>query len=137
MPVNRNLISADWVRGNALSLQDIVDELQYTGKINIFVLDTSRDNPFSNTRSLSIRQASETPSGTIMFFSTGRGQAAYDGEGDYGLFTEILLRNLKIPSLEIKEVFVKTIEETRIASDNKQIPELRINYHENFYLTGR
>jgi formylglycine-generating enzyme required for sulfatase activity len=67
-------------------------------------------------------------------YATGAGQPALDGTGRNGLFTAHLLRHIKTPGIEVKEVFSRTGKDVIQASDNKQIPALFIQFSGSAYL---
>ena len=138
LPVDCDTRTASLIERTSISLYDIQRYLEDSGKVNILVLDANADTPsFSNTRGLAIANYDYMDkAGFITVISASRGQYAWDGDGEYGLFTDILMRNLKIPFLEIKDVLTRTIAETRLASNGQQVPEYRVNYYDNVYLAG-
>ncbi|WP_461252980.1 hypothetical protein [Treponema sp. R8-4-B8] len=52
MPVDANIPSENFLRNRAVSVQEMLDELNDAGnKFNVVVLDACRDNPFAWKRS--------------------------------------------------------------------------------------
>jgi hypothetical protein len=95
-------------------------------KVNILILDACRNNPFKKSWSRDSKTqglaAMNAPAGTIISFSADANQTAADGNGQNGLFTEELLKNMQIPNLKIEEVFKKTRIAVMAKSGNKQEP---------------
>ena len=83
----------------SLSTRQLMDVLAESGtRMNLVFLDACRHNPYSRrfrstTRGLSRENA---PSGTLMSFATRPGSEAADGDGRNGLYTSVLLQQLKL-----------------------------------------
>ncbi len=103
----------------AVSLQNWMDMLESTkAQAKVVVLDCCRNNPLrvesdeGGTRSVlgSSRGLAQVaaPSGTLISYSAAPGEVANDG-----LFTEVLVANMKVPGLSIGDVFAKTRQEVR------------------------
>ncbi len=76
-------------------------------RVNVVILDACRNNPFERrlrgaSRGLAAVDAAQ---GTLIAYATAPGSVAADGEGTNGLYTEELLRALRVPGLKIEEVF--------------------------------
>jgi uncharacterized caspase-like protein len=88
-------------------------------RINIVIMDACRDNPFERSWSRSTKgnglAMMDAPVGSIVCYSTSPGKTAADGEGNNGLYTEELLKNLNTPGLTLEEVF----KQVRIGVINK------------------
>jgi hypothetical protein len=99
------------------------------------VLDACRDNPFSWARSgiRGLTVISNQPADSIVVYATSTGSVAQDGTGRNGLFTSCLLKNLKTPGLEVKEIFNRTGADVIVASERKQIPEVYNKFFGNAY----
>jgi hypothetical protein len=91
-------------------------------RINIVIMDACRDNPFERSWSRSTKgnglATMEGPIGSIVCYSTSPGKTAADGEGNNGLYTEELLKNLNTPNLSVEEVF-KRVRISVIQKSNK------------------
>jgi len=127
LPVDANIPGEAFLRQRAVSVQSVLSELNDAGNaLNIVVLDACRDNPFtwqrSGVRGLAI--INYQPADSIIVYATSAGSTAADGQGRNGLFTQYLLPNLKIPGLEIEEVFRKTMGDVARASGNQQRPAI-------------
>jgi hypothetical protein len=76
-------------------------------RVNIVILDACRNNPFERrvrgaSRGLAAIDAAR---GTLLAYATAPGSVAADGEGANGLYTEELLKALRLPGLKVEEVF--------------------------------
>jgi len=102
-------------------LMDILEEAK-TGA-NIVILDACRNNPFDRrTRSLSRGLAKvNSPSGTLIAYSTRPGSVAQDGEGRNGLYTESLLKMMDTHK-PIEQVLKQMVSSIKAASKGGQEP---------------
>ncbi len=104
-------------------------------KLNIVILDACRNNPFarsfrSQTRGLAQISA---PAGTIIAYATEPGSVAADGKGKNGLYTEELLRTMRVPGLKIEDVFKQVRVGVRNRSQGKQTPWESSSLEGDFY----
>jgi hypothetical protein len=139
IPVNANIPGENYLKGRAVSVQLVLDELNDArNTLNVVVLVACRDNPFgwarSGTRGLSI--ISRQPAGSIVVYATSAGMRASDGEGRNGLFTSQLLTNLKTPGLDVSEVFRRTGANVSQVSANQQVPAIYNQFFGIAYLGG-
>jgi hypothetical protein len=127
-------------------LYDCVDAGRLLGKMeaagvttNIVILDACRDNPFE--RSWSGRSTTQgnglafmnAPSGSLIAYATSPGKTASDGTGKNGLYTEAVLKYIRVPGLKIEDFFknVRTMVENN--SNMKQTPWESTSLKGNFY----
>ena len=97
---------------------------RYKGKTNICILDACRDNPYAvSGRGIISGFAPFThqPKGTIIAYSTSPDDSASDGDGNNGLYTEVLKDALQIPNLKIEEMFKSVRKKVMELSNDKQI----------------
>lgn len=106
--------------------------------MNIVILDACRNNPFARSfRSAEKGLASiDAPSGTFLAYSTAPGSVASDGAGRNGLYTQELLKQIKVPGLSIEEVFKRVRISVRGATAEKQTPWEVSSLVGNFYFDG-
>ena len=128
LPVDANIPSENFLRDRAISVQAVLNELNDARDIlNIVVLDACRDNPFGWNRSSSNRglaMINHQPADSIIVYATSAGLTAKDGDGRNGIFTSQLLNNLKIPGLEVSELFRQTGADVSRISGRQQIPAI-------------
>ena len=137
IPVNANIPGENFLRNRAMSVQQVLDDLNDArNKLNIVVLDACRDNPFGWSRggSRGLSVVTRQPSDSIVVYATSAGQKASDGEGRNGLFTSQLLKNLATAGLEVSEVFKRTGADVAEISSNKQIPAIYTQFFKTAYL---
>ena len=138
LPVDANIPSENFLRQRSVSVQSMLDELNDAGNfINIVILDACRDNPFgwrrSGSRGLAI--IGNQPADSIVVYATSAGSTAADGEGRNGLFTEHFLNNLKVPGMEVNEMFRRTMGDVLTASKNQQRPAVYSHFPGLAYLS--
>ncbi|MCL2270072.1 MAG: SUMF1/EgtB/PvdO family nonheme iron enzyme [Treponema sp.] len=140
VPVGASVPSENALRERAVSVQYMLNELNDAGnELNVIVLDACRDNPFSWARSGSrgLTVVSNQPADSIVVYATSAGSTAADGTGRNGLFTSHLLTLLRVPGLDVKEVFDHVGAAVSHASDRKQIPAIYSQYFGKAYLGSR
>jgi hypothetical protein len=130
----------------SVSVQDFLAELNKTeNELNIVVLDACRDDPFRDDpfknnsgdgRSITDRNydpvnekrglvpIEHPPTNSIIVFATEEGSIANDGDGRNGLYTSHLLNNLRIPGIEVKDLFSNTNAAVYEASLRQQKPAI-------------
>jgi len=137
IPVNANIPNENFLRNRAMSVQQVLDDLNDArNALNVVVLDACRDNPFgwsrSGSRGLSI--VTKQPADSIIVYATSAGQTASDGAGRNGLYTSQLINNLATPGIEVKEVFNRTGQDVAELSGNRQIPAIYSQFFKTAYL---
>ena len=141
IPVGASIPSENSLRERAVSVQFMLGELNDAGnELNIVVLDACRDNPFSWARSggnRGLTVVSNQPADSIIVYATSAGSTAADGTGRNGLFTEQLLKQLKTPGLDVRELFDNTGAAVSQVSGRKQIPAIYSQYFGKAYLGSR
>jgi hypothetical protein len=105
------------------------------GQTKIVILDACRNNPFarsfrSATRGLASMNA---PSGTLIAYATAPGTVASDGNARNGVYTQELLKNVRIPGLDVEEVFKRVRIAVREQTKGKQTPWESSSLVGNFY----
>lgn len=105
--------------------------------MNVIILDACRDNPFGNNVHSEQKGLSQfdAPPGSLLAYATSPGNAATDGDGANGLYTENLLRELKVPETKIEDVFKRVRLNVRRQSAGKQIPWESTSLEDDFYFS--
>lgn len=125
IPIGANVEKEQDIEYEAVDAGRIFAEMEASETLlNIIVLDACRNNPFarrfrSSSRGLAVMIA---PSGTIIAYATAPGSTASDGEGRKGLFTQELLRYIRVPSLKIEDLFKRVRISVKEKSQGKQVP---------------
>ena len=140
IPVNANIQSENFLRRQAIALQEMLDELNDAGnELNVVVLDACRDNPFGWNRGSNrgLTLVANQPADSIIVYSTSAGSVASDGTGRNGLFTEQLLKNLKTQGLDVHQMLNQTMGDVRRASNDRQRPAIYNQFPGLAYLGTR
>jgi len=113
-----------------------MDEAQ--NGLNIVILDACRNNPFGR----SFRSAAEglaqvdAPTGTLIAYATAPGRVASDGTGQNGLYTSELLKQMRVPSVSVTDMFMRVRAEVMKQTGNKQVPWESSSLVGAFYFNG-
>lgn len=139
IPADARIASETFLKTKALATQSVLDTLQQSrNTLNVVVLDACRDNPFSwsrsGTRGLTV--VGSQPPGSIVAYATSAGSVARDGTGRNGVFTQELLKQIRTPGLEIKEVFNRTGKAVGSITSGKQVPAVYNQFFDSAYLAG-
>ncbi|MBM3224517.1 MAG: caspase family protein, partial [Candidatus Tectomicrobia bacterium] len=107
-------------------------------RVNLVILDACRDNPFARSfRSAAAGLASmDAASGTFVAYATAPGRTADDGSGSNGLYTEQLIRYMKLPGLKVEDVFKRVRVDVEQQSSGKQVPWESSSLKGDFYFAG-
>lgn len=127
VPVDANIHQPFDIPAETQSVNQVMDAMVTADtRMNIMILDACRNNPFpSATRSSSAGLASiQQAKGCYIAFATAPGSVAldsFDQNSQNGLYTQELLKAMKVPGLTIEQVFKKVRENVRQLSGNQQI----------------
>lgn len=123
--VDADIVGEEDVPNQSLSTRQIMDVLSDAkSRMNLVFLDACRDNPFarsfrSSSRGLGRENA---PSGTLISFATRPGSTAADGDGRNGLYTSVLLQQIKNTDQPIEQVLKRVVTGVKAASKGQQEP---------------
>ncbi|HMW62432.1 caspase family protein [Accumulibacter sp.] len=136
IPVDALLDKLADLQTKTIELNSLLAGLKHAkNRMNIIILDACRDNPFG-TR-LPIEQPGlsqfDAPPGSLLAYATAPGNTASDGDGVNGLYTESLLREMKVPETRIEDVFKRVRLAVRRRSDGQQIPWESTSLDDDFY----
>ncbi len=106
--------------------------------LNLVILDACRNNPFgpdfrTDDRGLSQLDA---PPGTLLAYATAPGNTADDGDGEHGLYTDNLLKEMRVPGAAVEDVFKRVRLAVRRASQGAQIPWESTSLEGDFSFVG-
>ena len=125
VPVKAEVLSEPEVEFECLDVGFVLAQMEAANnRMNIVILDACRNNPFARSfrsadRGLATMMA---PTGTLIAYATAPGSVAADGEGENGLYTEYILKQITRPGLKIEEVFKNVRAEVVQISNNRQVP---------------
>ena len=125
VPVDAQFTGAADVPLRAVDVQQVIDAFKAAGnRMNIVVLDACRDNPFGATGSAKGLAPIDAPPGTLLAYATAPGNVAEDGSAGSGngLYTQFLVRELKVPNAKIEDVFKRVRLQVRRQSEGRQVP---------------
>jgi hypothetical protein len=103
--------------------------------MNLIILDACRDNPFGSVKGLDQKGLSQmdAPNNTLLAYATSPGNVASDGDGQNGLYTESLLREIKVKDAKVEEVFKRVRLNVRLKSKGAQIPWESTSLEDDFW----
>ncbi len=126
VPIDAKLNSEPEIVYNALEVGQLLESMDDAKvRFKFIVLDACRNNPFSNVfQSTGLAKISKVPPGTIISYAAAAGAVALDGEGENGLYTTHLLKEIREPGVPPGQVFQKVASGVAQDSANKQLPEI-------------
>jgi Caspase domain len=136
LPVDVEIETIDDVQTRAVEVDSLIQGLTRAGNpLNIVILDACRDNPFGTAKALQQKGLSQmdAPANTILAYATAPGSVASDGDGANGLYTENLLREIKVPEAKVEDVFKRVRLNVRRKSHGAQIPWESTSLEEDFW----
>jgi len=127
IPVDADLKSEEQVEYDCVQADRILALMEASGTdVNIIILDACRNNPFERswTRSSSGKGLAfmNAPKGSLIAYATAPGSTASDGSGNNGLYTSALLESIRIPNINILQVFQNVRVIVSDKSEGRQIP---------------
>ena len=135
VPVDASIHRPEDIPAQAVDIAMVLDGMaKADNPMNVLILDACRDNPFGSYR---VEQKGlsqmDAPARTLLAYATAPGNVASDGEGQNGLYTENLLREMKTREAKIEDVFKRVRLAVRRASHGRQIPWESTSLEEDFY----
>lgn len=136
IPISADIRNENDVELEAVDANYVLNEMDAAkSRVNIVILDACRDNPLPRTVRSTIRGLAQmnAPVGTIIAFSTAPGSVASDGTGQYGLYMQEFVKNVKTPGLPVETVFKRTLSGVKQQSGGNQIPWTSYSIEGDFY----
>lgn len=125
IPVGANIRFEKEVKYKAIDAAQILAEMRNAkNPTNIVILDACRGNPFYRSFQPSAQGLAymNTPTGTLIAYSTGPGKKASDGRGKNGVYTSELIKELREPGLRAVDIFNNVRKAVRTKTDGMQVP---------------
>jgi hypothetical protein len=133
VPVDAAMKSAADVRAQCIDVNSLLAAIgKAANPMNVIILDACRDDPYGASQQKGLSQV-DAPPGTLLAYATSPGHIASDGEGSNGLYTEHLLREMKVPEAKIEDVFKRVRLAVRRRSNGLQIPWESTSLEQDFW----
>ena len=136
IPVDAVIEKLEDMRTKTIELNSLLEGMtKAQNPMNIIMLDACRDNPFGTkvpTEQKGLSQF-DAPPGSLLAYATSPGNTAGDGEGANGLYTENLLREIRVPDAKIEDVLKRVRLNVRRKSEGQQIPWESTSLEDDFY----
>lgn len=139
IPVDAVVDNPDDVRERTVALNTLLQGLtRAKNPMNVIILDACRDNPFGTRVRTDQKGLSQfdAPPGSLLAYATSPGNTASDGEGANGLYTENLLREMRVPEAKIEDIFKRVRLHVRRRTNGQQIPWESTSLEEDFYFVA-
>ncbi len=136
IPVDADIVSIEELRQRGVDVNSLIEGIKRAGNpMNLIILDACRDNPFGGSSRLDQKGLSQldAPPGTLLAYATAPGNTAIDGEGEHGLYTEHLLREIKVPEAKVEDVFKRVRLGVRLRSKGLQVPWESTSLEDDFW----
>jgi uncharacterized caspase-like protein len=136
IPVDSHIRSLNDIPNQAVELNLLLSTLKRAANpMNVIILDACRDNPFGDSVPVEQKGLSQfdAPNGSLLSYATAPGNTASDGEGKNGLFTENLLREMRVSGAKLEDVFKRVRLKVRLKSQGMQVPWESTSLEEDFY----
>ena len=122
VPVNASISSLEDLPRQTMELNAVLASIKKANNpMNVIILDACRDNPFGTRVPLEQKGLSQfdAPTGSLLSYATAPGNTASDGAGVNGLFTEILLKEIRVPDAKLEDVFKRVRLQVRAKSNGQ------------------
>lgn len=126
IPVDAKLMSEPEIVYYAMEVGQILDSMEEAKVRHKFIiLDACRNNPFRNlfTSSTGLAKSTRVPPGTFISYAAAAGAVALDGEGENGLYTKHLLKEIRTPGYTASAMFERVGSLVAQESNGRQYPE--------------
>jgi len=136
VPVDADIDGVGDIPKQCVEVNSLLEGLiKAANPLNVIILDACRDNPFGQLKGLDHKGLSQmdAPINTILAYATSPGNVASDGEGANGLYTENLLREMKVPEAKLEDVFKRVRLLVRRQSKGGQIPWESTSLEDDFW----
>ncbi len=145
IPVDADIKEEDEVANFSINLSFLLGKINSAGNgFNIIILDACRNNPFArswrNYRDIGEKGGLakvDAPTGTLIAYATKPGATASDGEGKNGLYTSVLLKQMRVKNVDVTKMLQNVRAEVLKLSGNKQVPFDESSLVGDFYFAGR
>lgn len=136
LPVDADLDTVADIPRQAVEVGGLLEGIgRAANPLNVIILDACRDNPFGGLKGVDHKGLSQmdAPLSTLLAYATSPGNTASDGDGVNGLYTENLLKEIRVPEAKIEDVFKRVRLHVRRRSNGQQIPWESTSLEDDFY----
>lgn len=138
IPIDAKLDKQEHIKYETIEVNMITKVMELSAeqnRLNIVILDACRNNPFRSwTRGGDSGLTKiDPPNGTIIAYATSPNSVASDGDGNNGLYTGELIKQLLKPQ-RIEDVFIYTRVAVEEISNFQQTPWEQAKLRSAFYL---
>jgi tetratricopeptide (TPR) repeat protein len=136
IPVDAAIKQPKDVERTCVPVDAALDAMQYANvNMSIMILDACRNNPFRGTeQTIAKGLAPPNPAvGAFIAYATAPGSVASDGAASHGLYTQEIIKVLRVPGLGIEQVFKKVRENVLKLSNGNQHTWDTSNLVSDFY----
>ena len=138
VPVDAAVERPEDIKARCVDVNAVIEGIaKAANPMNMIILDACRDNPFGRDARGEQRGLSQldAPPGTLLAYATSPGNVASDGDGANGLYTEHLLKEMRVPEAKIEDVFKRVRLAVRRRSQGHQIPWESTSLEQDFWFT--
>ena len=136
VPVDARVENPEDIKARCVDVNAVIEGIgRAANPMNMIILDACRDNPFGREAKSEQKGLSQldAPPGTLLAYATSPGNIASDGDGANGLYTEHLLREMKVAEAKIEDVFKRVRLGVRRRSQGQQIPWESTSLEQDFW----
>lgn len=136
LPTDAKAERMEQIQATCIDVNSLIEGLaKAQNPMNVVILDACRDNPFGTDFRVEQKGLSQldAPPGTLLAYATSPGNVASDGDGANGLYTEHLLKEIRVPEAKIEDVFKRVRLGVRRRSKGQQIPWESTSLEEDFW----
>ena len=136
LPVDAVIDKLEDVAAQSVEIARLMEGLtKAKNPMNVIILDACRENPFGETKKPAQKGLSQmdAPTSTFLAYATSPGNVASDGSGTNGLYTEHLLKEMKVPEAKIEDIFKRVRLGVRRASNGTQVPWESTSLEDDFW----
>ncbi len=136
VPVDASVQRIESIQKSCVDLTGLVESMgKAANPMNLVILDACRDNPFGGDIRVENRGLSQmdAPHSTLLAYATAPGNVAGDGDGANGIYTENLLREMRVSGAKIEDVFKRVRLHVRRRTNGQQVPWESTSLEEDFY----
>src|SRR5262245_515268 len=135
LPTDAEIRGIEDIQAKCVDVNAVIEGIaKAANPMNVVILDACRENPFAGVK-LEQKGLSQldAPPATLLAYATAPGNLASDGDGANGLYTEQLLKELRVPETKIEDVFKRVRLTVRRRSNGQQIPWESTSLEEDFW----